>query len=354
MSHNLEQRYCIKFCVRNEFSTAETLRMLQKAFGEQAMSRASVYDWYKLFKEGRERVEDEPRLGRPSTSTDEKHVKEIKDLVLKNRRLTIRDLGDIVGISKGSVNTILKEHLGLRRCASRLVPKTLNFFEKQRRVNVCQEMLSDYQSAMKRIITGDETWIYAYDPETADQSSEYRAKGEPKPKKSRQSRSKIKVMLTVFFDYRGVVHYEFLPTGQTVNKEYYLSVMRRLREAIRKKRKNLWEDNSWFLHHDNAPAHTALIIRDHFAKNSTHIVPQPPYSPDLAPCDFWLFSKLKRPLRGHRFESIEEIQRESLRELMAIPKSDFSHCFEDWKKRWHMCIAAGGDYFEGDEIDFVE
>ena len=62
--------------------------MLQKAFGEQAMSRASVFDWYKLFKEGRERVEDEPGLGRPSTSTDEKHVKEIKDLVLKNRRLT--------------------------------------------------------------------------------------------------------------------------------------------------------------------------------------------------------------------------------------------------------------------------
>jgi len=55
-----------------------------------------------------------------------------------------------------------------------------------------------------------------------------------------------------------------------------------------------------------APSHTALIIRDHFAKNSTHIVPQPPYSPDLAPSDFWLFPKLKRPLRGHRFDSIEE------------------------------------------------
>ena len=73
-------------------------------------------------------------------------------------------------------------------------------------------------------------------------------------------------MLTVFFDYRGVVHYEFLPPGQTVNKEYYLSVMRRLREAIRLKRPDLWKDNSWFLHHDNAPSHTALVIRDHFRK----------------------------------------------------------------------------------------
>ncbi|CAK1600930.1 unnamed protein product [Parnassius mnemosyne] len=82
-------------------------------------------------------------------------------------------------------------------------------------------------------------------------------------------------MLTVFFDHRGVVHSEFLPTGQTVNKEYYFSVMRRLREAICKKRSKLWADNSWFLHHDNAPTHTALILREFFAKNSTNIVPQP-------------------------------------------------------------------------------
>ena len=151
-----------------------------------------------------------------------------------------------------------------------------------------------------------------------------------------------------------VVHYEFLPPGQTVNKEYYLSVMRRLREAIRKKRPELWANNSWFLHHDNAPSHTALILREFFAKNSTNIVPQPPYSPYLAPCDFWLFSKLKRPLRGNRFESIEDIKRESLRALKAIPEIDFNNCFEDWKKRWRKCIGAGGEYFEGDEVDLAE
>jgi len=230
----------------------------------------------------------------------------------------------------------------------------LNFFEKERRIKICEEMIAGYQDVYKSIITGDETWIYAYDPETTDQSSEYRAKGEVKPKRGRQSRSKIKVLLTVFFDYRGAVHSEFLPPGQTVNKVYYLSVMRRLREAVRLKRPELWANNSWFLHHDNAPSHTALVLRDHFARNSTHIVPQPPYSPDLAPCDFWLFPKLKRPLRGHRFESIEEIKAESKKALMAIPESGFMACFEDWKKRWHKCIVSEGDYFEGDEIDLEE
>ena len=110
-------------------------------------------------------------------------------------------------------------------------------------------------------------------------------------------------------------------------------------------------NNSWFLHHDNAPSHTALVLRDHFAKNSTHIVPQPPYSLDLAPCDFWLFPKLKRPLRGHRFDMIEEIQAESKKVLKAIPEIEFNKCFDDWKKRWHKCIISGGDYFEGNEID---
>ena len=70
--------------------------------------------------------------------------------------------------------------------------------------------------------------------------------------------------------FRGVVHYEFLPSRQTDNKECYLSVIRGLKEAIRLKRPELWANNSWFLHHDNAPSHNALVLREHFVKNSRH------------------------------------------------------------------------------------
>ena len=108
----VEQRSAIKFCLRNEISVAKTFRVLQNAFGDLSMSQKNVCKWYKNFKEGRERVDDLERPGRPSTSTDEQHVNQIKELVHKNRRLTIKDLADTIGISRGSLNTVSKDVLG--------------------------------------------------------------------------------------------------------------------------------------------------------------------------------------------------------------------------------------------------
>ena len=83
-------------------------------------------------------------------------------------------------------------------------------------------------------------------------------------------------------------------------------------------------------------------------------MPQPPYSPDMAPCDFFLFPKLKMPMKGKRFDTIDELKKKSVEELKAIPINAFKKCFEDWKKRWHKCIISEGDYFEGDKIDIDE
>jgi [histone H3]-lysine36 N-dimethyltransferase SETMAR len=98
-----------------------------------------------------------------------------------------------------------------------------------------------------RVVDDDDTWVYDIDMQTND--SDWRMPTEPKPKKSRHSRSKVKVMLTVFFDYRDVLHSEFMSVGQTVKNEYYLSVIRRLKEQIGQKRPDLSEENSWILYH---------------------------------------------------------------------------------------------------------
>ena len=137
-----------------------------------------------------------------------------------------------------------------------------------------------------------------------------------------------------FFYSEGVVHYEFLPLGRTVNKEYYLEVMQRLRQAVRKKRTDAWRENRWMLQHDNAPSHSWSLVRDFLAKHATTVLPQPPYSPDLVPAGFSLFPKLKSTMKGLRFESTEAIKTNSLAHLRSIPKTAFQECFRTLKKRW--------------------
>ena len=73
-----------------------------------------------------------------------------------------------------------------------------------------------------------------------------------------------------------------------------------------------------------------------------------PYSPDLAPCDFWLFPKLKSPLKGRRFADLSDIQRNVKTLLRGIPENDFQDCFRQWHHRLTKCIASQGEYFEGD------
>ena len=105
-------------------------------------------------------------------------------------------------------------------------------------------------------------------------------------------RSKTKVMLLAFFDSEGIINHKYAPDGQTVNKEFYMEVLRRLHESVRRKRLEKWQDGNWILHHDNAPAHTSHLVHQFLAKHSTAQLQQPPYSPDLAPCDLFLFPRL--------------------------------------------------------------
>ncbi|XP_037930482.1 protein GVQW3-like [Teleopsis dalmanni] len=134
--------------------------MVQKAYGDFSMSRIQAYEWYKSFKGGREVIEDLPRSVRPSTSNTEKNVAKIKKIVLEDRRITEREIARDLDISNGSVHHILHDILGMRRVAVPLVPKRLDFLQKEYRKNVCEEMIFEhghYSTFMKRIIIGDET-----------------------------------------------------------------------------------------------------------------------------------------------------------------------------------------------------
>ena len=155
-------------------------------------------------------------------------------------------------------------------------------------------------------------------------------------------------MLVCFFDQKGIVHKEFVPPGQTVNAEFYIEILKLLRENVRRKRPDQWRNNTWLLQHDKAPAHSALLTRRFLTDNNMIVVPHPPYSPDLAPSDIFLFPKLKMKLKGRRFQTLEEIQAESQAVLNTLRQNDFQEFFKNWQRRWDRCHASEGDYFEDD------
>jgi transposase len=102
---------------------------------------------------------------------------------------------------------------------------------------------------------------------------------------------------------------------------------------VKRKRPELWRNHNWLLHHENAPTHTSLKTIEFVTNNSMVIVPHPPYSPDLAPCDLALSPKLKMKLKGRRFETVSDIQRESQAVLDSIKEIYFHGTFETWEKK---------------------
>ena len=113
-----------------------------------------------------------------------------------------------------------------------------------------------------------------------------------KTQKSTYAKKQIEHDALCFFDQEWIVHREFVPPGMTVSADFYCDVLRRLLENVRRKRPQKWRNKNLIIHHDNAPAHRSFKVSQ-LAKNNMTVIPHPPYSPDLAPCDFFLFPKLK-------------------------------------------------------------
>ena len=198
-------------------------------------------------------------------------------------------------------------------------------------------------------ITGDESWVFRYDPETKRQSRQWKSVSSPRPKKARMQRSQVKVMLITFFNHQGMVHHEFVSQGQTVNQHFEKEVPTHHVNKIRQIQRAFWAGKTYILQQDNAPAHTALSMKHFFISKEITMLHHPPYLPDLAPCNFFLFPKLKGILKRTRFQGVEDIKTSMTRHLKTITKEEFSQCFKAWSKRIEKCIKANGEYFKGDK-----
>ena len=189
----------------------------------------------------------------------------------------------------------------------------------------------------------DESWIYCYDPETKRQCSQWKHADSPRPEKASQSKSTHKLLMIPFFDSTGMIYMHWVPTGQTVNKEYYVAVLIEFRKRFRRKRPALFESGQWHFHLDNTPVHNSILVTDYLTKMGIKTVPQPPNSSDIASCDFCLFPKLS----DCRYETSEEMKEAVTKVIDMLTQEDFHVAFQKLLERY-KCIAVGGDYFEGD------
>ena len=145
---------------------------------------------------------------------------------------------------------------------------------------------------------------------------------------------------------------DWVPEGQTINQVYYKEVLTNLHERVRR-RPEMWKNGSWVLHQDNALAHNALSVKTFSTKHKITVLDHPPSSPDLAPCDFFLFPKIKSALKGTRFVSIDAVKAKGTELMNKLSEDDLQLCFQWWKICMERCRDQGGEYIEGDNISIV-
>lgn len=344
-----EIRAVIKYQYLKGLKPQEIIADFQKTLGASAPSKTIVYDWYNEFKRGRTSTDDAPRSGRPNEVTTPENIEKIHRIVLNDRKVKVGELAETMGMSKERIGNILHEHLHMKKLCARWVPRLLTVDQKQHRVIDSERNLDMFRrnpkEFLRRFVTMDETWIHHYTPESNKQSATWLEPGESRGKRPKTQTSAGKVMASIFWDAHGVILIDYLEKGRTITGDYYVALLDRLNDEIKKKRPHMAKKKVLF-HHDNAPAHSSLKAMVKLNDLRYELLPHPPYSPDLAPSDYYLFPNLKRWLQGKRFHSNEEVESETDAYFEDLGADYYLKGIKMLEDRWTKCIALKGNYVE--------
>ncbi len=353
----------IKFLVAQNRSPIQCWRELAAVYGDRGLGKTQVWHWHKFFKAGNvdTPTKDTPKTGQLRSALTAENIQLIQDLLEEDRRKTVRELVVQSGLTQGTVHQILQKELKLSWICAKFVPQLLTAEQKDHRAHLSAlnlaSLADDSKFFMQQIVSGDETWLYCFDPDNKQRSSQWHPKGSLHPTKALWSKlTTKKVMLMLFFDSEGPILIHFLPKGEIITADMYCEILAQLREAIRLKRPGMWQHRpegrrSFLLHHDNATPHTAAPTLAVIGSNDIEMIPHPAYSPDLAPADFSVFPNLKEELRGHAFANVEDLKAETRKVLHNWPKDFFRRTIWDMAKRWAKCVASRGEYFEGRGVE---
>ena len=293
--------------IRLNIDSKQILNELCGIYGPQTISMRTVFRWVKAFKARKFSVEDDTRPGRPKTSVTKANIAAVKIVVDKDVRLSVKDITSCTGISEGSVQTILKKRLDLRKVCARWVPHLLTEEQKTQRLKCARELLKTYKGCNSRVIsnllTGDETWVHMFEPQRRTDNKQWKRKGKKRPCIAKRTISSKKMLYAIFFNSSGPVIQVPCPSGHTVTGRFYKNSVLKKEKAFYNKQPPSKGWSGVHLLNDNASSHRCEVVNFFLASEKVKVLNHPPYSPDLSPCDLILFPRLKKMLSGNKYTS---------------------------------------------------
>ena len=190
-----DNRTVIKFFVLLNKSPTEIHEIIQQGLQDWCPSYETIRRWVKSFREGREDTADDHRSGRPITATSASVVEKVSNAIDKDRRLTTREVAEVVGISHDSAHKILTVDLGKKKLCARWIPHLLTDEQKGIRITISSNHLRQYKrqgnACLNRLVACDETWAHSWEPELKRQSSSWCGSYSPRPQKATINESAV-------------------------------------------------------------------------------------------------------------------------------------------------------------------
>ncbi|XKL61874.1 hypothetical protein PGB90_001707 [Kerria lacca] len=275
-----EQRPVVRFPLLEKQTPAATAKRLKEIYGDKALSCVHIWKWCKQFQEGRTNLHNENRSGCPSIITEEL-VNSVQEHILNGHRLTISDLYNLYpDLSIGTMFDIVRSCLQYRKICARWVPKELSSAHMELRFEASLDFFARNNEKgndlMNRIVTCDETWIHYNNPESKRESMQWKHTTSSCVQKFKQTLSVKKMMASVFWDCCGMLLFDFLPYGTIINTELYCDQLRRLRMAIKNRRRNLLTRGVMFFQ-DNARSHTSRVTTELLKSFKWDVFPHPSF-----------------------------------------------------------------------------
>jgi histone-lysine N-methyltransferase SETMAR len=322
---------------RKGFKATEATKNICEVYGD-VLDVRKCQRWFSRFRSGNYDLSDGHRSGRPVELDNDL----LRSVVESDPRQTIEQLAEKLNSSWSCVQEHLQQ-IGKVNRQGVWVPHELSEENRSQRTTICNSLITrqEREPFLHRIVTGDEKWVLYVN---AKRTNQWLFPGQTPVPTAKPGLHPQKVLLCVWWDCIGVIHFEVLEMGQTITADLYCQQLDRLHQALIEKRPALVNRKGVILQHDNARPHTARITQQKIRDLGWEVLPHPPYSPDTAPSDYHLFRSLEHFLSGKTFRNIDEIKTAISDFFASKQPSFYKQGIENLVQRWGAVVDNDGNY----------